>query len=153
MSEIQRILDQHDRALNGPAWHGDSVWKLLEGITPEQAQVRSLAASHTIWELVAHMTYWESEVCRRLQKLEPRPESEFNFPKMPESTNQNWNDTLEAFRESNGEFRKCVEALDDGALDQPLSKPQYTVYIQLHGVVQHHLYHAGQIALLRKNLR
>jgi uncharacterized damage-inducible protein DinB len=152
MSEVQRILDQHDRALNGPAWHGDSVWKVLDGITAEQAQIRPLAASHTIWELVTHMTYWESEVCRRLQRLQPRPESEFNFPKMPAPTKQNWDATLEAFRESNREFRKSVEGLDDSALDKQLSSPQYTVYIELHGVIQHHLYHAGQIALLRKNL-
>ena len=37
MSEVKRIIDQHDRALHGGAWHGDAVWEILRGITPEQA--------------------------------------------------------------------------------------------------------------------
>lgn len=151
MSEIYRILDQHRRALHGPAWHGDSVWQILEGVTPEQAQLRPLSKTHTIWELVAHMTFWETEVRHRLEKLEPQSEAEFNFPKMPEPTAENWARVLDAFRESNREFRHVVEKLDDSQLENPLSSPQNTIYVELHGVVQHHLYHAGQIALLRKN--
>jgi uncharacterized damage-inducible protein DinB len=151
MSEIQRILDQHHGALHGPAWHGDSVWQILEGVTPEQAQLCPLSKTHTIWELVAHMTFWETEVRHRLQKLEPQSEAELNFPRMPTATAENWARQLDAFRESNGKFRDAVKNLDDSQLETPLSSAQNTIYVELHGVIQHHLYHAGQIAILRKN--
>ena len=72
MTEVERILDQYDRAMNGDAWHGDPVWKILDGISAEQAARRAAANTHTIWELVAHMTYLgdgghvaASTVCRR----------------------------------------------------------------------------------------
>ena len=54
MNEVERILDQYDRAMNGNAWHGDPVWKILDGISAEQAARRVEAQTHTIWELVAH---------------------------------------------------------------------------------------------------
>ena len=85
MTEVDRILDQYDRAVNGDAWHGDSVWKILDGISAEQAAARANPQRHTIWELVAHMTFWETQVFRRLNNLPDMP-TELNFPAMPEPT-------------------------------------------------------------------
>ena len=152
MTEIERILQQHHRALHGPAWHGDAVWQILALVTVEQAFARPSGSTHTIWELVEHMGYWESEVSRRLQNLAPLPESGHNFPAMPAPAEANWRSALNALRESNGVFRSVVEKLQDSDLEKPLSSAQNTIYVELHGVIQHHLYHAGQIALLRKML-
>ena len=68
-SEIDRIVDQYDRAMTGDAWHGDNVWMILGEVSPEQAFAKPLSGVHTIWELLAHMTFWETVVCRRLRKL------------------------------------------------------------------------------------
>ena len=81
MTEVERILDQYDRALNGDAWHGDPVWKILDGISAGEAARRVGVDAHTIWELVSHMTYWETEVSRRINGLPSRPADEFNFPR------------------------------------------------------------------------
>ena len=152
MLESERLVDQYDRNLGGDAWHGDNVWKILEAVRPEQAFQRVLPGSHTIWELVAHMTFWETEVCRRLRSQPGQPEEELNFPPMPEATDENWRKVLDEFRHSNEEFRSEVLKLRDTDLDQPLSSPTRTVYVEVNGVIQHHLYHAGQIAILRNNL-
>ncbi len=37
MSEINRILDQMDRAYSGEAWHGPDLKQLLGGISAEDA--------------------------------------------------------------------------------------------------------------------
>lgn len=66
MNEIERILNQYDREMNGKAWHGDPVWKILDGVSAEQAARRAQVETHSIWELVSHMTFWETEMCRRL---------------------------------------------------------------------------------------
>jgi uncharacterized damage-inducible protein DinB len=155
MTEIERILDQYDRAMNGKAWHGDPVWKILEGISAEQAARCVEAQTHAIWELVSHMMFWETEVCRRLNGLPARPVDELNFPAPPEATAKNWNRTLAEFRQSNADFRNAVSRIDASRLDQPLPGREhttYTTYVEVHGVIQHNLYHAGQIAILRKLL-
>ena len=150
MTEVERILDQYDRAMNGDAWHGDPVWKVLEAITAEQAGRRTFANTHTIWELVAHMTFWETEVYRRLNSLPARSTEELNFPAMPEATEENWNSTLAEFRRSNAEFRQCLSQLEPARLDQTTPGRDKTIYVEVHGVIQHHLYHSGQIAILSK---
>ncbi len=152
MSETVRLIDQYDRALGGDAWHGDNVWKLLGEVRPEEAFQRVLPESHTIWELVAHMTFWETQVARRLRGEPDLPEAELNFPSTPQATAENWKKALDRFRRSNEEFRAELAKVADSRLDEPLSSPEKSVYVELHGVIQHHLYHAGQIAILRKNL-
>ena len=150
MSEVNRILDQYDRAMSGDAWHGDPVWTILEGVTPEQAAIRAGSNSHNIWELVSHMTFWETEVYRRMKHLPARSPDKLNFPTVPEVTSENWNNTLQEFRESNRDFRSALSQLADSQLDQPLPCRDKSAYVEMHGVIQHNLYHAGQIALLRK---
>ncbi len=152
MFESERLVDQYDRNLNGDAWHGDNVWKILGAVSPEQPFQRVRPGTHTIWELVAHMTFWESQVCRRLQSEPELPEDELNFPAMPEPSAKNWEKVLQEFRKSNEEFRNELLKLQDSQLDRPLSSPDKTVYVEVNGVIQHHLYHAGQIAILRNNL-
>jgi uncharacterized damage-inducible protein DinB len=152
MTEVERILDQYNRAMNGDAWHGDPVWKILEGISAEHAARRVGANTHTIWALVSHMTYWETEVSRRLKGLPSRPVEQFNFPAMPEATEKHWGAALAAFRQSNAEFRQCLSQLDISRLDQTPPGRDKSIYVDLHGVIQHHVYHAGQITILRNFL-
>ena len=153
MREVNRILEQYDRALHGGAWHGDSVWEILAKVPSEAAFQRLSPGSHTIWELVSHMTFWETAVYRRLKKLPPESEVELNFPAMPEPSVEHWAQALEQFRRSNRDFRQTVAELKESQLDHLLSPPRYTVYVEVHGVIQHNLYHAGQIALLARILR
>ena len=152
MTEMERILDQYDRAMNGDAWHGDPVWKILDGISAEQAARRANPHTHTIWELVSHMTFWETEVCRRLNDQPARPLDQLNFPATPEATAENWDRALAEFRRSNGEFRTALSQLDKSQLDQPLPGRDKSIYVEVNGVIQHNVYHAGQIAILRKIL-
>ena len=41
-------------------------------------------------------------------------------------------------------------AFDPRRLDDTVQGKNYSFYVMAHGVVQHDLYHAGQIALLKK---
>ena len=150
MSEIDRILDQYDRAMSGDAWHGDPVWKILEGVTPQQAAFHPDPNTHSIWELVSHITFWETEVYRRLKHQTPRSPDKLNFPPAPEATAENWSRTLNEFRQSNRDLRSALSQVDELTLDQPLPGRNKPAYVEVHGIIQHNLYHAGQIALLRK---
>lgn len=148
MTEVERILDQYDRALHGDAWHGDPVWTILEGISAEHAAHRAHAQRHTIWDLVAHMTFWETEVYRRLNNAPARSVEKLNFPAMPSPTEENWNATMTEFGRSNMDFRSALSQLDPARLDDIPPGRNKSIYVDLHGVIQHHIYHAGQIVIL-----
>ncbi len=150
MNEVERIVDQYDRMMNGAAWHGDPVWKLLDGVSPETAARSVTANTHTIWQLVRHMMYWESVACRRLSDLPSEQDASLNFPATPEPTAANWHKTLEDFRASNEAFRNAITHIDPAGLDQELAtEKDHSPYVEAHGVIQHHAYHVGQIGILK----
>ena len=151
MTEVARIIDEYDRVMSGSAWHGDPVWKILDGITAKEAADRTVAHGHNIWELVMHMTYWETVAGQRLQNLPSDYPKELNFPATPRATATNWKKTLKAFRVSNRAFRRAMSQLDEARLDDTMPRDKRkSFYREAHGLIQHHVYHAGQIALLKK---
>ena len=66
MREIERILDQLNRAWGGPSWTGVDIGPLLDGISEEQARARPVANAHSIIEIAAHMSTWMDAVAHRL---------------------------------------------------------------------------------------
>ncbi len=152
MNETQRILQQHDMVLHGNAWHGDPIWQILDGITAECAAARPLADTHSIWEIVLHMTFWDGMAAQRLggQRAGLDEDEALNFPLPPEPTEANWHKTLEQFRASNQEFRAALEKLDATRVDELSAAGKRSYYDEAHGLIQHDVYHAGQIALLKK---
>ena len=77
---------------------------------------------------------------------------ELNFPPMPEATEGNWQKTLDEFRASNHKFREALAKLDPARLEQLTAAGKRTYYDEAHGIVEHHVYHLGQIAMLKKAL-
>jgi uncharacterized damage-inducible protein DinB len=151
MSETRRIKSQVRRAFEGEAWHGPSVKELLSTVTAEQAAARPIAGAHSIWELVLHIGAWEN-IARLRIKGEGRdtPTTEQDWPPVTDTSEQAWKDALEELERGNQALRQEVSLLDDGQLDNIIPVHNYSVYFLLHGVIQHSLYHAGQIALLKK---
>jgi uncharacterized damage-inducible protein DinB len=151
MTELERIHDQLKRAFEGDAWHGPSVREILAGITATQAAKRPIAGAHTIWEIVLHMTTWEDAVRRRAlgEKVNVTPEQD--WPGVTDSSESAWKAAIAGLEKGHAELRRTIGSLAESRLTEPLVPGGNNGYIQLHGIVQHDLYHAGQIALLKKS--
>jgi uncharacterized damage-inducible protein DinB len=153
MSEAARVADQLRRAFRGDAWHGDSVFEILDGVTAAQAAAHPIKNAHSIWELVLHIAAWDGAVLRRLGGDAVELSDAQNFPSVTDASEAAWRKALAEVRRVHEKLIAAVAALPDSWLDQivPGKKgAHYTFYYMLHGVVQHELYHAGQIALLKK---
>jgi uncharacterized damage-inducible protein DinB len=151
MSEIERILDQLQRACEGNAWHGPAVQELLKGMSARQAAAQSIPAGHSIWEIVLHMTAWQDVARRRLVgELVIDLPPELDWPPVPDKSETAWQQTVERLTQSKQQLYRAISQLDDERLSDPVPGKDYSVYVLLHGVIQHNLYHAGQIAVLKK---
>ena len=150
MSEVERIADQLNRAFEGEAWHGPSVLNILDGITAQQAAARTFSGLHNIWEIMLHIAVWERACSSRLAGDRAELPDEEDWPKVAQTTEQAWGDARKALRQAHDELVRALSKLDEGRLDQPIVAGMSSVYVTLHGVIQHTLYHAGQIAILKK---
>ena len=148
--EVKRIADQLRRAFEGEAWHGPSLRELLTGVTAEMAAAKPIANAHSIWEIALHIAAWENAVRRRLEGEAVDLPAEEDWPKVTATSEAAWKKTLEALETSNTRLRETISRLTDSQLENKVAGQNHTMYFTLHGIIQHDLYHAGQIALLKK---
>ena len=156
MTEVERILDQFRRAFEGEAWHGPAVLPLLNGISAVEASAHPIPNAHSIWELVLHISAWERACMRRLEGDRAYLSDDEDWQSVKETTEEAWQKTKQELIDNHRQLLEVIGSLDQSRLDQPIiedpSTPFSSVYVTLHGGVQHDLYHAGQIALLKKAL-
>lgn len=152
-TEVNRLEEQLRRALEGEAWHGPSVLELLTGVSAAQAASHPVAGAHSIWELVLHIASDYDLVLRRLAGDGRQLTAAEEWPACPASTEENWQQTVQELKLLNKKLRQGVRDFPVERLDDPLvPEAPYTAYTQFIGVTQHNLYHAGQIALLKRAL-
>jgi uncharacterized damage-inducible protein DinB len=151
--EIERLEDQLRRSFEGEAWHGPAVLEVLAGVAADQAAARPVAGRHSIWELVLHLAGTYRLVLRRLGGDGAQLSPEEDWPPVPAVTSENWRDTVDTLRRLNQDLRRALRAFPPERLDAALvADPPYTAYTQFIGITQHDLYHAGQIAMLKRAL-
>jgi uncharacterized damage-inducible protein DinB len=155
--ESQRIAELIERVLTGDPWHGPSVERVLENLDAATAAARPIGGTHSAWELVLHMTGWAREVTARMRGRAAQEPEAGDWPPVGEPTAERWREAQAALfathRDLIAEVRKVDEArmarpvvdFRDNALGTGLSH-----YLTLHGLLHHTVYHAGQIAVVRR---
>jgi uncharacterized damage-inducible protein DinB len=151
MSEVQRIEDQLRRAFEGNAWHGPSVRELLVDVAAKRAAARPITGAHSIWEIALHVATWDEVVRRRLagEAIGDLP-VDLDWPMVRDTSEDAWRKTVHDLEQSHRALCQAIARLDDARLAENVPGKGHSVYIELHGIIQHDLYHAGQIALLKK---
>jgi uncharacterized damage-inducible protein DinB len=149
-SEGARIAEQLRRAFYGNAWHGPALLELLEDVDAATAAVKPLTGVHSIWELVLHIAVWDDAGLRRLDGKKWQPTGLANFPVVTRPTEAAWRKAVAAAKRKHDQLVKTVAALPDSRLGDRVPGKRYDFYHMLHGIAQHELYHAGQIAILKK---
>ena len=157
MSELERIADELTRAMDTDPWHGSPVARILDGVDAAGAAARPTGSAHSIWEIVRHMTAWTGEVGRRLAGHAPGEPEEGDWPAPSGDDEEAWRRDVTLLFDVHERLLAQVRALQDDVLFRPASDARdreagsgVSYYVLLHGLSQHHAYHAGQIAILKK---
>lgn len=150
MKETDRIARQMDLAFNGGAWHGPALGEVLDGVSPADAAAKPIPTAHSIWEIVLHLAATQELVIDRMQGIVRELSPDEDWPAVPNPTKKAWSEAKARLARNEERLREKVAALPAAQLDKPLVKGGSLAYDNLHGMVQHNLYHAGQIVMLKK---
>jgi hypothetical protein len=150
--EVARVAEMLRNTYNGSSWHGASMMEILNNVDVAQA-FQSTSHIHRICELVQHITSWRIFAIKKLdgdQNYDVSQEENWK-----DSTNQNesaWKEILAELEASQEKLLEKLEAFSDQNLDEEVPGKAYSFYKLIHGVIQHDLYHLGEIALLSREL-
>jgi uncharacterized damage-inducible protein DinB len=156
-SDFDALQQDLRSVYNGDPWHGSSITDVLKGVDAKTAAVRSIPRGHTIWELVLHMTVWTREVASRVRGSAPKSPAQ-DWPD-PESGGGEaaWRRAQADLAAAQKDLESAVADLNPedlvhwiGDVRDAAAGTGVTVGTLIRGLLQHHTYHEGQIALLKK---
>jgi uncharacterized damage-inducible protein DinB len=150
VKETQQIADSYRAATLKGAWYGPSLAEMLPEISPELAATPPVPGAHSISALLQHLLLWND----RFQNTSdshpmPRwqPEKEWAEPPIP------WNELVTRWNQSRDLLEEKIRNFPIEDLARQVPGRSYPYETMLHGIVQHAIYHSGQIAMILSMLR
>jgi len=154
---IEKLIRELDKAVNGDPWYGASLKSILQDITYEQAAVRHDANIHTIAEIVLHICAWMEEVSSRLEGNDPKEPERGDWPEADKLNEADWSDLVDRVFEAHEKLLELVRNLPFEKFEEQVGVGRdkelgtgYSYREMLVGLMEHNIYHGGQIGLLKK---
>lgn len=150
MGELDIVFDQLESTYEGSK---SQFRELLENIDEAQARARPIKGRHTIWEIVNHCTFWTEAATGAISGEEMPPRGD-DWPPMGEGEKA-WREDQGNCRGSLDRLIESVRSFDRGMLHEmvPGQHYPYSFFKMFFRVAYHNIYHAGQIAILKKIIR
>jgi uncharacterized damage-inducible protein DinB len=153
MTTSEKLQHQLTTILSGNAWYGPNVYHLLDRVIFEAAYEKPPGSVHNIAEIVLHMIAWTEEAMDRMNGLTPGIPSSGDWPETGAPDEQKWQNYVNDLKLVNVNLQGIIqnfppEQWDETVPDEREPKVDFTYAELVDGLIQHHIYHSGQIALL-----
>ena len=150
MREAEFLAEQIRVTFEGDSWHGPSVAKVLEGVDYNQARAKPLPDRHSIWELVEHINTWMNAANWAVENRRIYdPKNIVDWPPVGRTVEE-WGQSTARLGLTVTRLIHSLTGWRDEDLDEIIDGGKYSYRFLLHGVVQHNVYHAGQISILKR---
>ena len=153
--ELGYIITQLKDAYQGDPWFGKAALTLL-GEVNEKTAYEKPGGQHSTLELLWHMITWREFTIDRLQhspQMQLAYFEEMDWRELDHNDMTLWKQGLERLQETQDQLLNLLTAKTDEILDQTVKERAYTFRKLLYGIIQHDIYHLGQIAYIHKLLK
>ena len=154
-TEILQIAEQLKDAYEGDPWFGRSIKSLLKDVE-EDTVFEKPNGEHSIVELLWHIINWRAFTINRIREGDEVSLKFFeanDWRHLEHHDKSLWKKGLHKLNETQSELVAVIQHQQDSILDETVPGRNYSFKKMLYGIVQHDVYHAGQIAYLTKMLR
>lgn len=145
ITRTQEIADAYRAATLKDAWYGPSLADLLARTSPDIAATRPASGLHSISTLLQHILLWNDRVLNTFGSIPmPRwePEKEWAEPPIP------WSELVERWTRSRDQLEEKIRNFPVEELIKQVPGRNYPYERLLAGIVEHAIYHSGQIAMI-----
>lgn len=153
MKISELVLEQFNTCYDENDWFV-AVRNTLDGVTAEQAIWKPDGADNSIWETLAHLSYYNNAYLQRFKGIDFAHEISGNdetFTSAENASETDWQDEIAKFDSIMTEWRELLKAADEAKFDHAVSEKKETKWAEIIADINaHNAYHGGQILLLRK---
>ncbi|AYL93784.1 DinB family protein [Mucilaginibacter celer] len=153
MTRSEKLYTQLQDVLSGEPWYGDSVYSIVDGISFEAAYEKPAGSIHNIAGIILHMTGWTEEVMDRMNGMNAQLPVRGDWPEPGLPDEQKWKWIVEDLKLVNVNLAGFIQNFPEERWDEAVagkSGQGETYEREVSGLIQHHIYHSAQIALLNR---
>lgn len=152
--ETQSIIQNLENTLSGEPWFGRSVYDLLKDTDETKVYDKPGGTEHSLIEILYHMITWASFTLKRIEKDDTQDMAVFekmDWRKI-DPKKHSWKKGLVEFKDIHKKIITLLKKKDDTFLKEIVDYRKYNYRFLLNGMIEHNIYHLGQIAYLNKML-
>jgi uncharacterized damage-inducible protein DinB len=155
MNTNDKLNAQLTEVLSGAPWYGTSVYGILEQGSFEAAYEKPAGSLHNIAEVVLHMIAWTEEVIDRMNGKTATDPASGDWPETGAPDEKKWQDYVNDLKLVNVNLLGVIQKFDPEKWDLQIDdkrgyEPVATYKELVRGLIDHHIYHSGQIAILNR---
>ena len=152
---VQKLIESLEVTFEKAPWFGDSV---LEKITTIDYKIvnEKINGSNTIALLLKHMVQWRLFAIEKLQAnkdFDIELNSSKDWPLVTINNEKQWLDLIDELKATQAKLIALISEKEDHYFKEITLGKNYTNYFLIEGVVQHDIYHLGQIGMLNSMLQ
>ncbi len=152
---MQSIIRNLQNTLSGEPWFGRPVYTILEEVDVSKVYINPGNSGHSLIELLYHMITWAGFT---LGKLDNNADADLTQSEDLDWREINpaihsWTAGLEKFRKIHEKIISILETKEDDFLSGMVEGREFNYRFMLNGLIQHNIYHLGQVAYVKKLLR
>src|SRR5215211_181352 len=151
--ELKYFINQFQSVYVGPNWIGDSILSILENLPASIAFQKPPGKRHSIAEILKHMMLWKYLLVNRLSGdniYDVDQEQSFDTSIYGEANSEAFKKLLSDVDDCQRELILLLEKAKPEVLQAKVAARNYTMEYLVNGILQHDIYHLGQLAFLKK---
>jgi len=154
MDYLNLIKQDLSNTFEGKNWYGPSTKQILDGIDAATAAKSFGPQDKSIWMITNHITDWMDEASNCLEGKELRHPKEWDWHPVDDRTEKAWCEAISRLAKSHQRFLLAVDGIKELNCEDEVVNSQgeamgFTYEMMLQGIVQHNVYHMGQISLMK----
>ncbi len=157
MTTSEKLGHELEKVLSGDPWYGNPVYQIIEQVSFEAAFEKTPGAVHTIAAIVLHMLAWTEEVMDRMNGMTAGVPSSGDWPPTGAPDEQKWQNYVNDLKLVNVNLLGLIQNFPEEKWNEPVNDEKdrelgggVTYEELVNGLIHHHIYHSGQIAILNR---
>ena len=153
--ETQYLIKSFEATLSGQPWFGRAVYEILGEVDESKANTKPNDTEHSMIELLWHMNTWAEFVLGSLENrtVEQMKEIGANDWRNIDPKVHTWKKGIEQLKATHNKIIELLgQKTDDSFLSEIVPTRKFNFRFMLNGLVQHNIYHLGQVAYIKKML-
>ena len=150
---IKNIIRQLNEIQDGSLWFDQCFKEKINSLSDTEALTRPVPQIHSVAEHVSHILEWRKECMLRFKgQRTDLMNSQEDWKDNIALSKIGWTNLKDLFYESTVTLINAMENQDDIFLETRFLDTEYNFHYLIEGIIQHDIYHLGQIGVTIKLL-